>query len=102
MDYRRAKAGAVNRDVLSTNSEAIHVYSSMMDAESHLPITPEQIWHLLQTADNFLKFGADERSIERARARYNEALAAAEEAGLEGLVEQAKIRLKDLEDQSEG
>lgn len=60
-------------------------------------MTPEEIWHLLETADNFLKYGADERAIERARKRYGEALAAAEKAGIPQLVEQAKRRLADLD-----
>lgn len=58
---------------------------------------PEEIWHLLETADNFLKYGAGESAIERARKRYGEALAAAEEAGAEDLIDQARRRLADLE-----
>ncbi|MCA1839062.1 MAG: hypothetical protein ABR507_04275 [Actinomycetota bacterium] len=54
------------------------------------------IWHMLLTADNFLKFGADARAIERARKRYGEALAAAEGIGDAALVEQAKRRIDDL------
>lgn len=60
-------------------------------------VTPEEIFHLLETADNFLKYGADQRAIDRARKRYGEALAAAEEAGIGPLVEQAKRRLEDLD-----
>lgn len=63
--------------------------------------TPEEIWHLLQTADNFLKYGEDERAVSRARARYEEALAAAEEAGIDALVKQARLRLEDLAGRSE-
>lgn len=59
--------------------------------------SPEDIWHLLETADNFLKYGSDRRAIERARKRYGEALAAAEEAGISGLVEQAQRRLSELD-----
>lgn len=59
--------------------------------------TPEEIWHLIETADNFLKYGSDQRAIERARKRYGEALAAAEEAGIPELAEQAKRRLTELD-----
>lgn len=59
--------------------------------------SPEEIWHLLETADNFLKYGSDTRAIERARKRYGEALTAAEEAGIDSLAEQAKRRLAELE-----
>lgn len=59
--------------------------------------TPDEIWRLLTTADNFLKLGADERAVARARRRYGEALAAAEEAGIAALAEQARRRLADLE-----
>lgn len=58
--------------------------------------SPEEIWHLLETADNFLKYGSDQRSIERARKRYAEALSAAREAGIEALAEQAERRLEEL------
>lgn len=60
-------------------------------------MSPEQIWHLLETADNFLKYGSDERSVERARKRYAEALEAAEAAGIDSLAEQARRRIADLE-----
>jgi hypothetical protein len=61
-------------------------------------MTPEEIWHLIQTADNFLKYGDDARAIARARKRYGEALAAAEAAGAAGLADQARLRLKDLDE----
>lgn len=59
-------------------------------------VTPEEIWHLIQTADNFLKYGKDERAVARARERYQQALSEAEKAGIPALVEQAKKRLEDL------
>lgn len=52
---------------------------------------------MLQTADNFLKYGDDARAIARAKQRYEEALVAAEEAGNESLIKQARLRLADLE-----
>jgi hypothetical protein len=57
----------------------------------------EEIWHLLETADNFLKYGSDRRAIERARKRYGEALAAAEGAGIDALAQQARRRLAELD-----
>lgn len=89
--YDPGVAGAAPRELLAlrgTRSKAI--------AWQNPRVTPEEIWHLLETADNFLKYGADQRAIERARKRYHEALAAAEEAGITSLVDQAKRRIEDL------
>lgn len=64
--------------------------------------SPEEIWHLVETADNFLKYGSDQRAIERARKRYKQALAAAEAAGIEALADQAKRRLAELDQLQSG
>lgn len=60
-------------------------------------MTPEEVWRLIQTADNFLKYGDDERARQRARKRFLEALAAANEIGSEPLMQQIKVRLADLD-----
>jgi hypothetical protein len=60
-------------------------------------LNPEEIWRLIETADNFLKFGDDARARHRARARYREALEQAETAGIDALADQARRRLEDLD-----
>lgn len=61
-------------------------------------LTSEQIWHLIEVADNFLKHGDDHRSVGRARKRLQEAVGAAERAGLSALANQARKRLDDLDE----
>lgn len=56
----------------------------------------DQIWHLIETADNFLKYRGDPASVDRARKRLNEALEAATDAGIEPLADLARKRLEDL------
>lgn len=57
-------------------------------------------FRLLETADNFIKYGRHARagrSAERARKRYEEAAALAEAAGDEDMLRQARLRLEDLD-----
>jgi DMSO/TMAO reductase YedYZ molybdopterin-dependent catalytic subunit len=60
----------------------------------------ERIFDLLETADNFVKYaapGREERASARARKRYERALDLAARAGDNGMVEQARLRLADLD-----
>jgi DMSO/TMAO reductase YedYZ molybdopterin-dependent catalytic subunit len=64
----------------------------------------ERIFKLLETADNFVKYagpGREERGAERARKRYEKAVKLAVKAGEAELVEQAKLRLADLDRNAE-
>ena len=60
----------------------------------------ERIFELLETADNFVKYappGREERASGRARKRYQRALEVAERAGDREMVDQARLRLDDLD-----
>jgi DMSO/TMAO reductase YedYZ molybdopterin-dependent catalytic subunit len=60
----------------------------------------EQIFHLIETADNFVKYadaGAEDRAAERARKRYQEAAQLAERAGDSYMIDQVRLRVADLE-----
>lgn len=60
----------------------------------------QRIFRLLETADNFVKYapaGREERAAERARRRYERAAKLAQRAGDEELMEQARIRIADLD-----
>ena len=60
----------------------------------------EQIFHLIETADNFVKYaeaGKEDRAAQRARERYEEAARLAERAGDSYMIDQVKLRLTDLE-----
>lgn len=60
----------------------------------------ERIFELLETADNFVKYaapGREDRAAARARKRYRRALELAEQAGEDALVDQARLRLDDLD-----
>ena len=62
--------------------------------------TKEQIFHLIETADNFVKYaeaGKEDRAAQRARERYEEAALLAERAGDSYMIDQVKLRLADLE-----
>ena len=60
----------------------------------------ERIFKLLETADNFVKYappGREARAADRARRRYERAARLAERTGDAAMVEQAKVRLADLD-----
>ena len=60
----------------------------------------ERIFKLLETADNFVKYappGREQRAAERARKRYERAARLAEKDSDPEMLEQAKLRLADLE-----
>jgi DMSO/TMAO reductase YedYZ molybdopterin-dependent catalytic subunit len=60
----------------------------------------EEIFHLIETADNFVKYaeaGKEDRAAERARERYQEAAALAARADDAYMIEQVKLRIADLE-----
>jgi DMSO/TMAO reductase YedYZ molybdopterin-dependent catalytic subunit len=62
--------------------------------------TREEIFHLIETADNFVKYadiGKEERAAERARERYQEAADLAVRADDAYMIEQVKLRIADLE-----
>ena len=65
--------------------------------------TREEIFHLIETADNFIKYAPDGRvqaAGSRARKRYEEACAAAMEAGDAEMAELVGLRLADLDRKS--
>ena len=58
----------------------------------------ERLFQLIRTADNFVKYsGGSQRGRNRARLRLERALAEAEESGNEEIVDQVKLRLRDLD-----
>lgn len=59
-----------------------------------------RIFRLVETADNFVKYappGREHRAADRARQRYERALALAERTGDDDLIEQVRLRMQDLE-----
>ena len=63
----------------------------------------EKIFRLIETADNFVKYaapGREARAEARARKRYLKAQRLAEQSRDDGLVEQVRLRLADLERRS--
>ena len=63
----------------------------------------EKIFRLIETADNFVKYaspGKESRAESRARKRYLRAQRLAEQSSDDGLVEQVRLRLEDLERRS--
>ena len=60
----------------------------------------EKIFHLIETADNFVKYaapGRESRAEARARKRYLKAQRLAEQAANDELVDQVRLRLEDLD-----
>jgi DMSO/TMAO reductase YedYZ molybdopterin-dependent catalytic subunit len=60
----------------------------------------EKIFHLIETADNFVKYaapGRESRAEVRARKRYLKAQRLAQQAGNDELVAQVQLRLEDLD-----
>lgn len=62
--------------------------------------TSARIFRLIETADNFVKYakpGGEARAAERARKRYQRAYELASVSGDDAMLEQARIRIHDLE-----
>ena len=71
-----------------------------MDEDEGLPTQPKEIFELIVKADEKLKYATAERSDARrqqARTLLTQALDAARGIGNEALVQQAELRLSDLD-----